>query len=411
MESIDIFTLALGLKSPWRVSKAEFVTSEQTHKKELHLTISYERGYQWSLPDGSTTTAYDTQEKTWRHLNFFQHECYIHCNVPRIRTGEHTIEMVSVPWSRQQSGFTLLFEAYQMLLIEEEMPVSNVSRTVGVTEHRIWRVFAYWLHRTLGKLDLSAVKRIGVDETSSKKGHRYITHFVDLDTHNTIFVCEGKEAETFRKFQEHLVKCGGDVANIELISMDMSVAFQSGAMECFPDANIVFDKFHIVQAVNAAMDEVRKAEKRCCQLLKKDKYALLHSQKHLSEEENERLVNLLIEYPILGRAYGLKESFMDVFDMNTSEDAKGYLAFWIDWTLESGIQQFVKFARMIQSHWKGIAAYFDLGRITNGVLEGLNSKIQLAKRRARGFRNIDNFILMVYYLTGKLKICYPHEMA
>ena len=198
MESIDIFTLALSLKSPWRVSKAEFVTSEQTHKKELHLTISYERGYQWSLPDGSTTTAYDTQEKTWRHLNFFQHECYIHCNVPRIRTGEHTIEMVSVPWARQQSGFTLLFEAYQMLLIEEEMPVSNVSRTVGVTEHRIWRVFAYWLHRMLGKLDLSAVRRIGVDETSSKKGHRYITHFVDSCLRRTSMRCYTRR-NTFQK--------------------------------------------------------------------------------------------------------------------------------------------------------------------------------------------------------------------
>ncbi len=227
MDSKEIFTSALGLQSPWSVSRAEFQTNE-SGTKELDLWITFERGFLFTAPDGSQSTAYDTLDKTWRHLNFFQHHCYIHCNVPRVRYGKKQIAMVSVPWARPNCGFTLLFEAYSMLLIEEEMPVSSVSKVTQATAPRILRVFKYWVNEAYERSDWSEVRRIGVDETSRRKGHCYITQFVDLDTRRTLFAVEGKDSETFGAFKTELQRKGVDPAQIKLISMDMSSAFICG---------------------------------------------------------------------------------------------------------------------------------------------------------------------------------------
>ena len=111
-------------------------------------------------------------------------------------------------------------------------------------------------------------------------------------------------------------------------------------------------------------------------------------------------------YPRLGEAYRLKEMFLDVFDIENNDESKGYLKFWCDYVMESGIQPFIKFVNLIKAHWFGIVNYFE-SRLTNGILEGINSKIQLAKRRARGFKSIDNFINMIFFTCGKLKFDYP----
>ena len=111
-------------------------------------------------------------------------------------------------------------------------------------------------------------------------------------------------------------------------------------------------------------------------------------------------------YPNLGVAYRLKEMFLDVFQTKDSEEAKYYLEYWCELAIESGIQPFIKFVGLLKGHWSGIVNYFDT-KLTNGILEGINSKIQLAKRRARGFRNIKNFINMIRLICGKVKFTLP----
>lgn len=403
MNSKEIFRIALGLSNPWYVERVEFIDS--TDSKELHLYLNFERGYQFPTSTGSSS-AYDTVDRTWQHLNFFQHRCYLHARIPRVKTGEGSIHQVSVPWARENSGFTLLFEAYAMLLIESEMPVSKVSECTKVTAPRIWRVFNYWIQRALSKDTLDEVTQIGMDETSRKKGHNYITLFVDLEQRRTIHICEGRDADTIEDFTKSLEAKGGDKQKIEIVSMDMSPAFISGAMEHLPDAQLVFDKFHLVQSLNKALDEVRIAERKGNDLLKGHKYTILKKYGNLSLEKKNALDYVLMMYPKLGEAYRLRELFVDVFNIPDPEEAKGYLWFWCDMAMEAKIEPYKKFVAMIKSHWSGITAYFDK-RVTNGVLEGINSKIQLAKRRARGYRKVDNFINMIYFLTAKLKFDYP----
>lgn len=408
MEAVEIFTMALCLTEPWHVTKADFVKCEDS-SKELHIWIDFTKGFKFSTPDGKVT-AYDTVEKTWRHLNFFQHRCYIHARVPRIRINDHEVKYVDVPWARQNSGFTMLFEAYSMLLIEEEMPVNSVAKTIKETAPRIWRIFDYWVKKAVDKIDMRNVKHVGVDETSKRKGHDYITQFVDLDTRKTIYVTEGKDSKTFEDFKTELIKRNGSVENIKAISMDMSTSFISGALKHFPKAGIIFDKFHIFKALNEALDTVRKQEHFGTSLLKGHRFTLLRSKKNLSESKLSELETILMTYPTVGKAYGFRESFTDIFTDNDPHlDAEGKLNAWCKLVIESSIKPMVDFANMIKAHMYGIKTLFKNRNINNGILEGLNSLIQLAKRRARGYTNVENFKNMIYFVTGKLELDYPHN--
>lgn len=408
MNSEQIFALGLDLRAPWFVSKVEFSQPTETgQSKQLDIYIDFTKGGKFKTSTEEYATAYDTEERVWQHLNFFQHRCFIHARVPRVKNSLGKVETVQCPWARAGSGFTLMFEAYAMLLIENEMAVNKVAATLGVVANRLWLVFNYWIEKAIKVDDLSQVSSIGIDETSSKKGHEYVTVVADTESKRTIFVAENRDMETLKAFKETLIAKRGTVEQIQEISMDMSVSFIAGVNEYFPKANITFDKFHLVQQVNKALDDVRKAERRENKLLKGHKYTFLISFKKLQAEKKEELHYLLMSYPKLGQAYQLRELFNDMFEIEDSEEAKGYLLFWCDMAMESTIQSFVKLVGTIKAHWFGIVNYFD-SKKTNALLEGINSKIQLAKRRARGYRNNRNFINMIYFLTAKLKYDYPH---
>jgi len=115
---------------------------------------------------------------------------------------------------------------------------------------------------------------------------------------------------------------------------------------------------------------------------------------------------LLDYYPTLGEGYRLKQLFSEFWDIEDKQEAEAYLTYWCDLVEDSQIQPFIKAAKTIKAHWSGIINYIE-SKINNGILEGINAKIQLAKKRARGFRNPHNFINMVYLISGKLKFDYP----
>jgi transposase len=313
---------------------------------------------------------------------------------------------VQVPWSRPGSGFTLLFEAFAMLLIEKEMPVNKVAKTVRVTAPRLWRVFNYWIKKAIAKDNVSSVEQIGIDETSSRKGHNYVTVTVDVQERRVIHACEGKDADAVRHMKQELQAKGLRAENIRNVCIDMSPAFISGVFDNFPDTEITFDRFHIKKLLNEAFDKVRHLERKGNDLLKGHKYTFLKAYEKLSGKKQRDLDMLVHMYPKLGEAYRLKVMFDDFWEMTDIQDAQGYLAFWCDMVNDSKIFPLIEFVKTIKAHWFGIVNYLK-SNITAGVIEGINNKIQLAKRRARGYRRIDNFINMIYFLCGKLKFDYP----
>lgn len=405
MNSDILFSMALGLQAPWQIKDVIFSTDD-LGRSELHLHIDFVSGSRFPDEANVLCPVHDTVERQWQHLSFFEHSCYLHCAVPRITTSDGKIRTVNVPWARPGSGFTLLFEAFSMALIEREMPVSRVAEILKVNPQRIWTIFNHWVGKARASDDPSGLTKLGVDETSTKKGHNYITLGVDLDEARVIHATEGKGKATIQDIQQHLESKGVKKEQVEQISMDLSPSFIAGAADSFPAAQITFDRFHVVKLLNEAMNQVRIAERKEHDALKGQKYMFLRNREDLTDEQEKSLADMLLLYPTLGKAYRLKELFNDLWDMPNKSAAEAFLKQWVHEVEVAKIPAFMKFANTVRAHWSGII-HFAESRLTNGILEGINSKIQLAKRRARGYRNINNFINMVYFLCGRLKFDYP----
>ena len=390
----------MGLEAPWHIDK--IVIDKELSQLDIYLRFT--RGFKFKMDDNESYTAHDTVERTWQHLDFFQYKCYLHAKVPRVKQSDGKIKTYPVPWARKGSGFTLLFEAFAMLLIENEMPVNKAAKITKVYPNRLWNIFNYWVSKAHTEDTIDNLVKIGFDETSIKKGHNYVTTMVGLDKRRVLFATEGKGADCIEKSVEFLNEKSVNVDSINHVCIDMSPSFISGCHEHLPDASVTFDKFHVMKEVNKAMDELRKLERKGNDMLKKHKYTFLKNK--LSPKiQNER--DFLLEmYPKLGEGYRLKYLFKDFWDLKDKEEAESYLAFWCDIADDSGIYPFQKAVRTIKAHWSGIINYTE-SRINNGILEGINSKIQLAKTRARGYRNTKNFINMIYFICGKLKFDYP----
>ncbi|SHM00381.1 ISL3 family transposase [Vreelandella subglaciescola] len=262
MDGTQIMTLGLGLEAPWILKDQHLDTAVSPHR--LDLTVEAERGSLYSCPEcGEACPAHDFTSKTWRHLNFFQHHCYLHARVPRTKCPTHGIKRIEVPWARPGSDFTLLFEQAAMALVRE-MPVLAAARLIEITDKRLWRIVHHYVGRMLEQLDLSQVKAVGLDETAAKRGHRYVTVFLDMQrkTEPVVFAVPGRGKATVEAFSEFLAAHQGDPQTVQEVVCDMSPAFLKGVEEHLPKAEVTVDWFHIVQIFTRALDEVRKRERR-----------------------------------------------------------------------------------------------------------------------------------------------------
>jgi transposase len=401
MRDVELFQQALGLEWPWQVERSEFKPEE----RRLDIHIRFEVGGTFECPvcKRGGCKAWDTSEKTWRHLNFFQYEAHLHARVPRVKCPEHGVKLVEAPWARPGSGFTLLFEALVLAMVRQ-MPVNAVARLVGEHDTRIWRVVHHYVDQARTEADFSGVRQVAVDETSSKRGHNYITIFADLEKQRVLFATEGKDARTLGVFRADLEAHGGSAEQISDICMDMSQAFIKGAGEQFPRANITFDKFPLMKLLNEGVDEVRREEQKEHPELKRTRYIWLKNPGRLRRSEAERLRELTPSMLALktSRAHQIKLSFQELWTL-PPDLAEPFLKKWYFWATHSRLPPMVRVAKTIKRHWKGVLRWFE-SRVNNGIIEGINSLIQAAKAKARGYRSTRNLIAVVYLIAGRLPL-------
>lgn len=405
MNPESLFSLALGITPPWEVEGIEF----SKESKRLDIKIGFSRGASFACPVcGSAAPVHDTSVKSWRHLNFFQYEAYLTARVPRVKCPNAGcgVKQVQVAWARPGSGFTLLFEALVMALVRE-MPVKVAAALLGEHDTRLWRVVDHYVQSARAQADHSDVKRVGIDETSAKRGQDYISLFFDLDQRRLLFGTEGKDHETVKTFAKDLKDHHGEPENITAACIDMSKAFIKGVTEALPNAEITFDPFHMIQIMNKALGEVRSEEARLYpEMMKGSRYAFLKNPENLTEKQDETLTRLCNYRLKTARAYLIKLALQDVYFSTSREEAEGLLQKWYSWAIRSQIDQVKKVAKTVKNHWNGILSYFD-SQLSNGFLEAVNGLIQAAKRRARGYRSTKNLINMAYLIAGKLDFRLP----
>jgi transposase len=395
----ELFDAALQLKaSGWRVANSSF------SGKPPGLELRLEQGKEGRVlcPEcGQECGSYDRVLKRWRHLNFFQYRCEIVAEVPRANCREHGVKLTTVPWAHPGSGFTLLFEALVMLLAGQ-MPVSEVARVVDEEDTRLWRLIRRLVEEAHAAKDWSEVRAIAIDETSTRRGRCYATVILDIDTRAVLFMAEGRDSKAVAAFCDQLRLHGGDPAQIRWVSMDMLHCYAKGVRENFPNAQVVYDRYHVMVMAGEAVELVRRKLQRAGADLKGSLWALRGNEWNLSPEQQEVRMTLSRRYKSLGRALALRDALQDVYAA-PREDGPSLLQEWCAWAARSRLEPFQKLVRTIRQYWTGIVSYFD-ERITQGAIEAINGIIQLAKRRARGFRNFLYLRTIAYWNTGKLDI-------
>jgi transposase len=410
-----LFHQLLNLGDEWRVCRCEF----DAPSGEVNLWIEETPGL-WageSTRSKETVKCYDhVEELEWRHLNIFEHRCTLRCRLPRGRRPNGTTYRVTPPWEGLAKHFTKAFEAMALLLMRH-MPMAAVARAIKETDTRLWRIMHSHIEQARKELDWSAVTCVGCDELSIRKGHNYVTIFADVKARHVLFATPGKDMTTWDRFVKELDKHNGHGKAINEVSMDMSLAYQAGARAYLrDDAVIVFDPFHVMKQVGEGVDSVRRLESSqgspaVVELLKNSRWILLKNKVNLTEKQALQLPALEKSNLHSAKAYQMRLALQDIYRLPTREQADTRLTAWIAWVRDYGLKaesvfgKMVQSASMIESHKTGILQHW-VNRTTNAIMEGINSVFSAVKRRARGFRSEENFIAMLYFTAGNLKIPY-----
>lgn len=354
MDVIENLEQLLPIVHPFKLKEVK----KDEESKEVHLYFEVEKGF--GVPEGHTVNQY--YGRTWEHINLFQYRCFFHCEVPifeDLETGK--TKAMEVGFSRPNSRFTLLYEEHVMELMGIYLSPTKVAKQLGLYPQRVASVYHYYTTGAYESHTVTACERVGVDETSTRKGHDYITVFVDMDSAKIVDIEDGKGADTIEKFfHSH-----PNPQVVKDISMDMSPAFGSGVERFFSWARATFDKWHVFKLQGKHLDGLYRKHKD-----KREFFPFIH------------------------------ENMAGVYGESDIDEAKARLAFTADFA--ESIFGGNSFSKSIRRHFDGIVEYIR-SNLTNGILEGINSKIQTIKRVAKGFRYKENFKKMILFAFGIIK--------
>ena len=419
-----LFTSALGLQPPWVVEDVKLDTAKRR--------IDFEVGCQGALlacPQcgAAAQPVHDRLRRSWRHLDFFQFEAWLHADVPRVGcTACGKTSQVVVPWAREGSGFTLLFEALALALCRD-MPVKQAAVLLRCADKQLWRRIDHYVAQARALDDMSAVQIVGIDETSLQRGQSYITVVHDLDTKRLLFATEGRDHQTVVDFAADLKAHGGDPERVRHVCQDMSPAFAKGVGLALPNALISYDRFHVVAMANKAMDQVRQAEMRDDapavtralgaadrKSIKGLMWGMRKNPSGWTQQQTNAMHWLQRSSLKSARAWRLKMALREVYARaaasNDARLARADLNAWLSWARRSRLESFKKLARTITQRADAVVRGMTDNR-SNAFVEAMNGLLQQVKRAARGFRTAKNFIAIAYLRMSKLKHLPAHPFA
>ena len=410
-----VFEKILVLGDGWRVRQVDYLEKDRKVLIRIEEIVALWTGEKCPHCNAKNVGGYDhAPERTWRHLNVCQLQSEIVCALPRGQCKEcRKVYTVRAPWEGRSRGLTQEFEAFALTLMRE-MPVSKAGEILGETDQKLWRALFAHVDAAWTELSWEDVVWVGADEMNRKKGHNYLTVFVDLEAKRVLLAVEGKDASVWERFAEQLLKHNGHPKAITQIAIDMSPAYQKGARDNFGNAAVVFDKFHVVSQVSQAVEAVRRKETRQDALareqLEKTCWLWRKNPENWTEREQRRWDQLKDKPLITGLAYAMRLELQRAYTAGTAAMARTRFLSWCAWVrteaeaVTSGLlEPMRKAADMVERHLEGILAHWKEG-LTTAFLEGLNSLFSATKRKARGYRSSEYQIAMLYFVAGKLEI-------
>jgi transposase len=410
-----VFHQILGLGDAWHVSRVDYL--EKASRVLIRVEDTPALWARESCPHCAARSVggYDhAPERSWRHLNVCQLESEIVCSLPRGQCKDcQKVYTVRAPWEGRSRGLTQEFEAFALTLMRE-MPVKKAGEILGETDQKLWRVLFAHVDAAWTELSWENVVWVGADEMNRKKGHNYLTVFVDLAAKRVLLAVEGKDAGTWERFAEQLLKHNGHPRAITQIAIDMSPAYVKGVRDNFGNAQIVFDKFHVVSQVVQALEEVRRKEVRqdahAREQLERSSWLWRKNPETWTEDEEKRWTQLKDKPLVTGLAYAMRLELQRAYAARTIGQARDLFKAWCRWVRSEAqalasdlLEPMRKAADMVERHLEGILGHWKQG-LTTAFLEGLNSLFSATKRKARGYRSSEYQIAMLYFVAGKLEI-------
>ena len=408
MQDTKLFETILGLQAPWHIARVELDAA--TQRVDLWAEHADTR---WPCPECQQLLpcADHADERTWRHLDTCQFQTHLHARIPRVTCPTHGVKQVRVPWAEPRARFTQLMERFVIDVIRQCSTVTGACRILQITWDEAWGVMARAVARGQARKVARPIRYFGVDEKAFRKGHVYHTIVCDLERHTVEYVAADRRVESLAGFFARLTAAQRDA--VAAVAMDMWDPYIRATREGLPDgdAKIVFDRFHIMQEMNTAVDLVRKQEHRARQradgdaVLAGSKYLWLYAKEHVPAKHGRRFAALCALGLQVGRAWAIKEALRTLWTYQRHWAATRFFRRWFHWARCSRLAPVRRSAATLKRHVDGILRYCQ-HPITNGATEGLNSKIMTIKRKACGFRNPQNFQTAIYFHCGGLDL-YP----
>ena len=407
MNDTQLYEQLLSLEPPWKVSEVQI----DDNLEEINVKITYNSTKAHCPECGKLCSLYDHREqRRWRHLDTCQMKTILICRVPRLDCPEHGKRTLPVPWSRPHSRFTLLFERLAIDLLRNFKKQYRVSDQLRISFDQLNRIMQQAVERGLERRDRDElIEHIGIDEKSYAAKHQYSTVLVDLDRRRVLDLAQNRTEQAAQHLlKESLTKTQRQ--QVKAISMDMWKAYILAAQKLLPDADIVHDHFHLLKYLNQSIDQTRRQEMKTLDNdrkahLKNTRYIFLSNPLRMKDSYKLKIIDLQFLNLDTAKAWQIKENFKLVFQCDYINDAKNVLTAWIKEALRSNLNPVIKVANMFLKHSHNILNYVK-HRITNSVVEAINSLIQEIKYVARGFRKYENYRISVIFHLGKLDL-YP----
>jgi transposase len=410
MRDKDLYTQILGIQSPWKVTDVELNLAEG----EVKVFVQQVSGTEHSCPKcGATCSGYDKRHREWRHLDTCQYKTILVAAVPRIQCPEHGVLTVEVPWAEPGSGFTALFEA---LVIDwlQEASILAVSRQMKISWNAIDGVMQRAVKRGLARREVHSPQHIGIDETSFRKRHDYVTVVSDKDGAKVLYVGDERTKASLLDYYERLTDEQKEA--IGSVTMDMWPAYINATLEQIPgaDKKIAFDKFHVAKTLGEAVDKVRRQEHKALQkqgleALSGTKHTWLKNPWNMSIKQWREFKVLRDSTLKTARAWAIKEFAMSLWGYVRRGWAEKGWKRWLSWAVRSRLEPIKEVAKTIKVHLWGILNAVVL-KVDNGHAESINSRIKTIKVRSRGFRSKDRFRNAIYFHLGGLNL-YPEGVS
>lgn len=404
---LDFHRRVLELPSPWDVASVDLGTKD----KSVLIEVAYPAGTLVHCPEcGKLCSVKDKRKRKWRHLSLMQFQAFVECDVPRSDCEEHGIHQIHVPWAEPNGRFTLAFEDFGIQLIQASSNLTAAATLLGISWDGIQAIQRRGVERGKLRQREMAIPRLGVDEKSFLSRHRYATVLSDMDGSKVLEVVQGRDEEATRKAFATLSEAQKE--KVEAVAADFWEPYRKVVAEELPNASLVHDRYHVSTYLNKAVDRVRKMEHRELKGEKDErltgtKYLWLTNPRNWNEKQRAQFRELKDDALKVGRAFAIKEQFRSFWTYFNRKSAEGFHRRWHFWATHSRLKPMIEAAGTIKRHLENICNYFP-HRISNAVAEGLNSKIQLIKSAARGFRNFENFRIAILFHCGGLKMR-PHE--